>query len=652
MLRLPCTRIGLTSADIESYTARRKERQSGKATGVRPRATDNSSLLQSDSSSSALSPNRKKGNMIFAEEPVPKESREYWNGVLLSAGTSARISPERPSRLLQSAGTISGSGVTDTQGYDIARLDYREHGEPSNGLPTPCSLVSDDGSETSSTTPLSSAPQRYRGNNEIELYRANSSSSSDTLSRGEIQYETLPRGSINDDLNLIQASCCSREPVSFTKPADLDGPSDVAPASNRHRRAELTVTGPGSSYAGPSVSTLPYRQLLGQSLRASHGESNANTIGIPFRNHARMAELSAAYSRRGDLLESSPTNTSSPRPLSPNSVGPWSLPDRKLHHSHTPVFQDAAFGSSRNYQTLSIGSGSHDIRREIGLLSHPPRRRKKYRRRSRTNSFVESEASAGSSVRHSRYNSLGTPFDDSSIRLPSRLSSKDFLRLHQYRDINFPASSPANHPVSHFQLPASQNFNNGREQQSSHISEHSYRGPTHSSLPNLRGLSSYTSRTSNQPCQSPLRHALPSGSPALSLPPPFNSSSRIVLSNVVLPSASPITEDDLRFESSSSSTAVPTRSSVTQSLYAPSAGSARIQIYNDGLPASSQPQTPVGLPRNGLPRMEGLNTAPEGGFVRQAESQQFTAPTRRGRGRGSGRGRGRVPLLREWWLGN
>ncbi|KAL8648317.1 MAG: hypothetical protein Q9226_006047 [Calogaya cf. arnoldii] len=90
--------------------------------------------------------------------------------------------------------------------------------------------------------------------------------------------------------------------------------------------------------------------------------------------------------------------------------------------------------------------------------------------------------------------------------------------------------------------------------------------------------------------------------------------------------------------------------SYTQYPYAPTTPASRsssinlhpthISIYNDDLPSYSQPQTPIGLPRNGLPRMyhQAYYTAParQGGHSpRRARvagnPDDFTTPTREGR---------------------
>lgn len=138
------------------------------------------------------------------------------------------------------------------------------------------------------------------------------------------------------------------------------------------------------------------------------------------------------------------------------------------------------------------------------------------------------------------------------------------------------------------------------------------------------------------------RSASPAFSPynsALTVPPhPFSGVRRAVSFTPALPSAPP------SLSSSSSPYAFPLHSNqLDRSLTPPPLPhSPNYTVYNDRLPASSQPQTPAGLSTNGVPR-NGLPSIYRGAFTapvevtRNARQQQsrnpyhFESPTRRGR---------------------
>ncbi|MCJ1424337.1 hypothetical protein MMC29_002224 [Sticta canariensis] len=163
--------------------------------------------------------------------------------------------------------------------------------------------------------------------------------------------------------------------------------------------------------------------------------------------------------------------------------------------------------------------------------------------------------------------------------------------------------------------------------------------PLQSSLP-TSSLSSRSGSFSDHPQNLPFgsspasnrRNTSPHSFPSLSSP--FNT-----LSSPALPphpfSATPRTISPL-------SPSSPSASNRTVPNFSPSPTHRRMAVYNDNLPASTQPQTPARLPLNGLPAMSlqhpfgiGIGvaqTAPAGIGRRQRDSVRPTTPTRRGMG--------------------
>lgn len=118
------------------------------------------------------------------------------------------------------------------------------------------------------------------------------------------------------------------------------------------------------------------------------------------------------------------------------------------------------------------------------------------------------------------------------------------------------------------------------------------------------------------------RNAHRNGTPHLFLPPPFSATSRNVSISSTYPSSSPASPHTPPPRQPSVGVS-PSFAQHTPSVRGPSNGtsppnvpaSRRIPVYDDRLSPSTQPQTPAGLPRNGLPAMatqNPFNTAPNG----------------------------------------
>lgn len=277
--------------------------------------------------------------------------------------------------------------------------------------------------------------------------------------------------------------------------------------------------------------------------------------------------------------------------MAAESIGPFSLPQlpfprvvenfrrRSNGLPRSPLYISQAVTSSspeKRPQAFSNDS-DEDVIKSPSLLNRPPRRRKTYKSRSESYPFDVSEKSLASSYA-----------DDISEN-----GETGYLSAEE----SSPRSSPPEYDIS---------------DQGGSISS----SPIPKLRPSPARSKSNTSPYSFRSLRTPI--ALPPFPPR-----PFSATRRTTSGTIALP-ASPVSP-------LSSPPPSPTRSS-------PSTTPRRFRIYNDRLPASSQPQTPARLPRNGLPHMPhgigiGIQTAPAGnGRQRRGSIGVASTPTRR-RGR-------------------
>lgn len=276
--------------------------------------------------------------------------------------------------------------------------------------------------------------------------------------------------------------------------------------------------------------------------------------------------------------------------MAAESFGPFSLPQLRFSRvvenfrrrsnglPRSPLYISQAVPSSspeKRSQAFSNDS-DEDVLKSPSLLNQPPRRRKTYKS-SESYPFNISEKSLSSSYADEI----------------SELGETDYLSAQE--------SSPRSSPPEY---------------------DNSDRGGSISSspIPNLRP-SPRRSKRSTSP------HSFRSFQTPIALPPlpprPFSATRRTTSGTIALP-ASPVPQ-------TFSPPPSPTRSS-------PSTTPRRIRIYDDRLPASSQPQTPARLPRNGLPHMAygigiGIQTAPAGNGRRHRGSIGVASTPTRRRGR-------------------
>lgn len=309
------------------------------------------------------------------------------------------------------------------------------------------------------------------------------------------------------------------------------------------------------------------------------------------RSEFQSSPLDAGIAATKKSGQGKVSDTPESNDMAAESFGSFSLPQLRLPRvvenfrrrssglPRSPLYISQAVASSspeKRPQAFSNDS-NEDVMKSPSLLNRPPRRRKTYKPRSESYPFDISETSLSSSY------------------------ADEISEAGETSYLSTEGSSPRSSPPEY---------------------DNSDRGGSISSspIPKLRP-SSVRPRRSTSP------HSFRSFQNPIALPPlpprPFSATRRTTSGTIALP-ASPVP----RIFSPPPS---PTRSS-------PSTTPRRIRIYDDRLPASSQPQTPARLPRNGLPHMPygigiGIQTAPAGnGRRRRGSIGVASTPTRR-RGR-------------------
>ncbi|KAL9014160.1 MAG: hypothetical protein Q9173_001174 [Seirophora scorigena] len=304
------------------------------------------------------------------------------------------------------------------------------------------------------------------------------------------------------------------------------------------------------------------------------------SVGMPFRAQARRAELAAsrsAASRTNEPLSGTELRNSSSgqtRYADPQPAQHIRTRSGGLQRSRLYI-SEAAASSSPDKRQLSPPRSDDAGPADEGYLLPVPRRRERHKHRSQSYSHIASDASA-------------TP-----------CSPQGSIHHH-------PTSSPYHRSnVSH--------------------SNHSSSSYPYGMSPHSRHDSSvelpYTS-------PNPLRRTFEPHAP------PFRVASRTPSTNAPFPPDYAPADENGRYSGSPYLPSTPSRSLSSPNI---AATPSRISIYNDNQSPSAQPQTPIGLPRHGIPPMPMQNpffTAPvrAGARIRQGAAgwlhSAFATPSR------------------------
>lgn len=575
MLRLALTKISLDSRDLTWHTDRHEDRQNRRANGQTINIIS-SFVDPPDNQEFTLSyrfprPPLNKQNVaskspldsIISSDPVPRAQDSFWDSVLADATSVPRIHSQNLARhplivepsFLEyhnsTKGSVQGSSnhSQDFDGFEDRSIvtlycdDSGEEVQASTDEENVLAVSTDNKENPDPKVPSKPAAPRLPGRHRRSLFSC---------------YRRAHENSAEDPILAVQAR--------FSGQLDMHGSSDELSASRRYWTRSSTTDSP----------TWPgYDGLQEENSTAEVSASEAGTDGSS-----------------SPISEPVDDSTSPQLPL-PRSVelcrrrsGP--LPRSPLWISRTEISSSPE--KRRRSPRISSEMSPADV---SGLFSQPPRRRKKYKPRTETYSYVESERSVAMSDTQLSEEDLrdSTVTDYPQSSPPGMNSSPPNYQIHSS------TPSPRNHPT-----PLATHIN-----------------------PNPRHPLPYLPSTTNP------------FSPAL--PPPFSATPRTVSFNLALPSSSsphaslPSSPPLPAFISTSTPEAAPRTPNVT--------------IYNDSLPPDTQPQTPVGLPRNGIP----VGVSGGNPFGRSINAY-FTAPAGLGRNsRTAGQSRGSMMMAtptRHW----
>ncbi|KAL8636124.1 MAG: hypothetical protein Q9228_006444, partial [Teloschistes exilis] len=388
MLRLPSTRIELTSSDVDWHLKHQKRRFERLEKGVpltsAPQELD---AEQQSSHPPRLGPDdlfvrkrSKKQNEeipIYSDEPVPQDSKAFWDRVLVEAGTSAKVhqaSAARAPQLTVPSDTFfenNGSVQASVQGQDDDNRDPgSSRGIVEDMLISPRSPVS--GSDSSAATQIQSCltPISY------------GSETDDDDRRQMLPFENSPEPLDLPPLESYKgdykATSLSNSGIpkgrqarnSWANQMDVDGPSDVTASMLRHYTSTSSLQNHGLSSAGLPFGAHARKTELSASRRSNtHSEA---TIAMQLAN-----EGSSGYSNHAGIHSQQHFRTTS----------------EGLRRSRLYISEAAASSSPHKHQELPSELASPEYAEEPDPLDQPPRRRKTYKRRSETHSYVHSDAS-------------------------------------------------------------------------------------------------------------------------------------------------------------------------------------------------------------------------------------------------------------------
>ena len=502
---------------------------------------------------------------LFATD---EERRQYWSRVGAAAGAHPHVrsvtsgtpiminnSPS-PRSMIQASNASFESDDGSIQEYDDQESSESDHALPSHesGGDDP-EDESKQHSEASSPTrsTVESGHDREDHESQVDSLMAQFPymARRHRLSFSSHRRRASPRGT-PEEIDHIQRR---------TENPDFDGSSDRHPLDDDPGSAQSAAE---SQYTTAHSSLHEYPDTT-QELRANSTVLDPNDLEV--RRVTEMLEASSPFKDTPD--QSTTTSPPQPRPLSiiRRSEG---LPRSPLYISQEAV-------SSSPEKRPRPPDDATELSESLEALSIQPRRAKRYKRRSQSYPFMQSEAD----------NSHGLEKGDSS-QDPYHTTQSDLSSLQL-------ASLPDNDPC----LLGTQASNSSVCSTSRGSSEKSSTGS-----PSHRSLSPLAPPLTPQHIRSPIQPPLP--------PHAFSAVRRTV--SFALPSDS---------SSLSPTSPAPLQtgpfSAVRFSRPTPPP-TPRYRVYIDRMPASIQPQTPVGLPRNGIPNgglpgvgLGGAHTAPAGG---------------------------------------
>ena len=606
MLRMRPTQIELNSRDHHWHNVRHVNRQKQRARGFPVEVTSTGFpyhpglQTQEDTTSPYRFPDPpdSEESGIIAAPQMPlfskkPDMRKFWSGVVAGAGvlpvvrslhTAKPVLVPGPSDY--ASGIHSARGSIEENLSTIHDLDEEVYDDPKKVIESP---GSEQGDETNHPELLgiSRKPRDAGitvGGHQESVDEEESTASSAQRGMHARRLSLFPfhrHGHVGDEARSLRRRDSSLR--------DLDGSSDPFPMLNGPAVASVVTI----AQSEPSEGSLFEKGV--RDIRCVVPATLSTNPGIE-----HISELLRTSFPPDDAFEQS-TSIYSRLPRQVDNVR-----RRPSVHSRSPLYisQVATSSSPEKRPRPTSNASELDVTGEMEMLSINSRRRKRYKRRSQSYPYFLSETEPVSIGFQSNMSAHISPPDDISHRPTAITSELDYTYLSpptMGRGIHYSiVASPANTSSSATISPARRNLSPARRPLT----------PTH---------------------HSPY-------SPPLPVPPhPFSAVRRAVSFTPALPSASP-SSSPAPYETPFYSNGTHFSPSVTPPPHTPN-----YTVYNDRLPASSQPQTPAGLSTNGFPR-HGLSSVYRGAFTapagvtrgaRQQRSRNLydsgSPPSRRGR---------------------
>ena len=644
MLRLDLSRIQLEKKDLDFHKETHQRRQNvrihchpavGSATGSsrknsKRNKSSKSSLSQSPKKNVSASPvkllasGQNQEDSLISRDPVPRGSRAFWDKVLAEAGTPTRT---------QSTGSGNGRVFDPSDEWldnnRSTRASVEEAIHPEIEPEEDCTSI-EYTRDLAPTHKLSSS----------DSFHSTSTLDYGVIGNGrntslESIHQPLSRKRLSNFFRQKSKSVNNVEEAQPYNTTDLGLDGHRSDMHRYHDQDKSTST--ETSQAG----------LLGDGLYGSPRDRRKISASLDATvEHDDVQQLNPLS---GSIQHTQPISLS---PIQPLPVDSLRRPSSTLPRSPLYISQAAISSSPEKSQAEPSGVFSPPTVATPNLVSLPPRRRRTYRPRSETYSFVVSEASssataqvdpgASSPVEASMHRPLNPP---SSLYLPSisaesHLSTSSIGRA-EYRpsSTNYVNSSPPVNPLplslnrfssrssSRIELPGNPFHlsHSGRTSRSSSniqypptaprsspqtpVEVEGYRSVSHGT--NLSNASSHSisSRRNLSPYAPPFvpRSARTRNlTPQYPLPPPFGATTRTVSYSRAIPTSISSNAFPSTFPISPQTPPRRQRSIMGSTPHTPPRST--FTIYNDSQTPHTQPQTPADFHRPPQPNL--INTAP------------------------------------------
>lgn len=661
MLRLNPTQLRLDARDLTWHIGRHSERQTLRAAGpptkkinktkspkkhqLEPSTHGSHCSFPEPSAARKAEVGDKHEDSIVSNEPVPHDSRSFWDKVLADAGTPTRTQTisQGNATVIEPSDDLLEINHSSRASIEEDHTNWQEKNDAEAAYSDdPQSPFRDTDALNSSDWPIPSSSGSHASTRlEPSIDADKSDEEQNLLSEKVVKTAQGKRRLSFNTFNFFRRKVTP----------DLDGNTEAnANHSSTHRNTDSPRESRG----------IYYRSRSEIANSGSAGDLHDGMYGSRRDRRTISASLEAYGKGKSDEeARGSETlfNDAASRSVLPAVPSPQQLPYRSRHASGLPrssLYISQAATSSSPHKKAATTADHSEITASEGLLALPPRRRKRYKPRSESYPFVSSEDLDMSAL----------PQLDGSSPLQGDLVDLPSLTVSYPSTHNMVPTPPSGiptwdyHPFGASRAGTSdrQDYTNGGLHNAAQTN-YEWSSP-HESYQNSVEISSYRSLSSigshHAPIASssqsqmgsvnpsPSRRNLSSSaepfdprsarrhpSPQLPLPLPFSATPRnLSLNSAFPPSSSSVSPHTPPFR-------LPSSSYSLSPVVPPS--HAHVPVYNDNVSPTTQPQTPAELSRNRQPPLASqnpFNTAPAHarGLTARVEGltnwQAFATPTR------------------------